>query len=448
MLAALLLAEQGRRVCLVEREASAGGLLRSFDYGEHGRFDCGMHNMYETGVEALDELLFKLLPRTAWQLLEGNRRDLAGLYYRGRLQRNSLYMDLRSLPEKEWESCVGGLFATARGAAGAPRTAYDHAASELGKPITDIAIAPSAQKLFRRNAGELDPMALALTSMNRVILFDERATIDLIQSEFIRARVGFPEQRNLPPRWASGKRGYYPAEYGMYRIIDALVRRLTDAGVEMLTNHQVKRLVRDGARIRSIELAAGSSARRIDDPGVVVWTTGLPPLATLLDVPMPQGFDAPLRTVVVNMLIDRPLDIGDLYYFYCYDGEFDTFRVTNYAGYCAGAARNGLIPICVELLTADRASGPAEFEQQARRELESFGVLAPGSTIRFARAEILSYGFPMPTVRNIRALDEMRSAIRGLRLENLLSVGILSESGIFFQRDVLAHTFNALPKKG
>ena len=55
LVAACVLAEQGRQVTVIEAEKQLGGLLRKLDYGPHGAFDCGMHNMYETGVHDLDD---------------------------------------------------------------------------------------------------------------------------------------------------------------------------------------------------------------------------------------------------------------------------------------------------------------------------------------------------------------------------------------------------------
>jgi len=89
LLCALLLSERkGLDVTLVERAPSVGGLLGRLDYDGAGTFDLGMHNMYETGIAGLDGLLHGLLPADDWQILEGNRRDLAGSWFDGRLQVN------------------------------------------------------------------------------------------------------------------------------------------------------------------------------------------------------------------------------------------------------------------------------------------------------------------------------------------------------------------------
>ena len=448
LLAALLLAESGKhaQVHLVEREAEIGGLLRSFDYGEYGRFDYGMHNMYETGIAELDALLLGLLPEQDWQLLKGEKRDVAGLFFNGHLQFNSLYMDLRKLPRDVYERCMAGFFANLGPDDGRTAdNAYHYAAKRFGKPITDLAVAPAIGKLFKRDAAEMDVMASMLTSIDRVILFDEQQMRDLMKSSLLGARLAYTEQRNLPPERSSGRMGYYPRSYGMYQVVDAFRRRLLAAGARIVTGAQVRRIGREGTRITEIDIAYGSSVETIVNVAGMYWTAGLPALAPLLGISL-QGvaFDRPLRTVAVNLLLDRDTKMEDLYYFYCYDRGLDTFRVTNFSGYCAGARRAGGTPICVELLVEDVGNEVHDYAGQALKELEHFDILAPGTKPLFIKAEPLAYGFPMPTLRNVAALHSMRERIDGQGIANLFKLGILAEPKLFFQKDVVAHTFRSV----
>jgi protoporphyrinogen oxidase len=437
LVAALLLARKRRgRVMVVEREASVGGLLRCFDYGEHGLFDYGMHNMYETGIAPLDALLFGLLPEREWQLLEGNKRDLAGLFYRGRLQRNSPFPDLRDASEL---AAFRESFAAQPEKTEDESSALHYARTRFGAPIADQVIAPAVEKQFRRPAAEMDVMAMQLTSMTRVVLYDDPPFGEMMaSSETVRDRLGFPEQRRLPARFASGRKGYYPKRYGMQRVIDALCARLREHDVELVTGCTVTAVERRGDAIASLRLGE----RRIDGVERVLWTSGLPAAAALLGVDLSRlPFDRPLKTVVVNLLLREPPRMGDLYYFYCYDPGFRTFRVTNFAAYCEGAARASGFPVSVELLL-DAEEGDAI--AVALRELKAFGVIAADEAIAFARAETLAAGFPMPSLRNVASTGAIREAIDALALRNFRALGILSAPGLFFQKDVLAHTYRSL----
>lgn len=449
MLAALLIAQRrdGQRVALIEVEGAVGGLLRSFDYGEYGHFDYGTHIIAETGESGLDALLFGLLPEDEWLVLEGNRRDLAGLYFNGRLQHNSLYMDLRALPPLAKAECLAGLQAAIDSREKAePADAYGYALARFGEPIARRAIGPAVEKLFGRPAASMDRFATVLTSMERVILHDEAPFRELMKFDALRARVAYPEQRNLPARWASGKRSFYPKRYGMYRVIDALAERLRTSGVSILTRTKITQLKVAESRVEAATLDRAGTLETIEDVESVSWTIALAGLLPLLGSTVPlHGLDKPLKTVVVNLLLDRAPDMGDLYYFYCYDAGFKTFRVTQYTAYCPGALRAGGHPISVELLLGSDSPADAEaHEKIAADELSCMGVLKPGTRIVFSRAEALATGFPMPSLRNMQFLDGLRDQLRALGIVNLRTLGILSEPRLFFQRDVAMQTYRAL----
>ena len=82
-------------ILIVEQESKIGGQFGSFDYGEYGLFDYGMHIYYESCVPEIDALFKDIFPSSDWNILEGNRKDIAGLFVNGRLQVDTPYIDLR-----------------------------------------------------------------------------------------------------------------------------------------------------------------------------------------------------------------------------------------------------------------------------------------------------------------------------------------------------------------
>jgi phytoene dehydrogenase-like protein len=445
LLAALLLAEQGgRNVVVIERENRVGGLLRCFDYGEYGVFDYGMHNMYETGIAPLDELLFSLLPEKDWQILERGARDLAGVVFNGIVQHNSPFPDLRSLPRKQWETCVLGFFRQletqeSRGHG----SAWEDVNTRMGTAVAEV-IDLALRKQFGKPAQELAPFATRLTTLSRVVMFSEGPFADLMGSSMLRDRLAWPEQRTLPAQWQSGRKAYYPRQYGMYRVINALLARLQAAGVEVLTGAQVQSLEMKDGRINSLTVEHGPVKRAISLERIV-WTSGLPAVAQLLDLDLSgYRFDPPRKTVVVNLLLRHPPNMGDLYYLYCYETGCHTFRITNFTGYCEGAHRAGGWPVAVELLLDAPLPGAAGIKRMALDELNRFKVVASDGDVIFSAVEPLATGFPMPSVNNFQALSDIRERIAATKLNNLTLLGILSEENVFFQRDVLTQTWNKL----
>lgn len=445
LLAGLLLAERGgRKVIVIERENRVGGLLRCFDYGEYGVFDYGMHNMYETGIAPLDELLFGLLPKDDWQLLERGARDLAGVVFNGIVQLNSPFPDLRSLPRQQWESCVLGFFRQLEAQESEGHdSAWEDVQTRFGTAIAEV-IDTALRKQFGKPAQELAPFATRLTTLSRVVMFSEEPFANLMESSMLRDRLAWPEQRTLPALWESGRKAYYPRKYGMYRVIDALCARLQATGVEVLTGAQVQSLEKADGRVKSLVVEHGGSTKQIALQNLV-WTSGLPAVAQLLGLNLSgYTFDPPRKTVVVNLLLRQPPRMGDLYYLYCYEPGCHTFRITNFTGYCEGAPRAGGWPVAVELLLDAPLPDTEGMRRLALDELKRFKVILSDEDVIFSAVEPLVTGFPMPSVNNFKALSDIKERISAAKLADLTLLGILSEENVFFQRDVLAQTWNKL----
>ncbi|MDC1527532.1 NAD(P)-binding protein [Gammaproteobacteria bacterium] len=449
LVAALILSEiQGRRVLLVERESEPGGLLRCFNYGEYGVFDYGMHNMYETGIPELDALLFELLPEEQWQVLSGPQRDLAGVIFNEKVQYNTPFPDLRYLSKKQLDSCIADFFNQLEsGQSFGDDNAWDVARSRFGAEIASI-IDSALQKQFGMHSSKLSPFASLLTTLSRVVLFSENPFSELIDSIVIRDRLAWPEQRSLPDKWESGRKAYYPRQYGMYRVIDALMARLQGAGVEVLFNSQVSEIEAKQERVQGIVISSKDDERRLTQIGNLVWSSGMPPLAQLVGVDLGgYKYDSPRKTVVVNLLLNQPPQMKDLYYLYCYQPGCYTFRITNFTGYCVGAPRAGGWPVAVELLLDAPLPDEQAILNITLAELTRFKVIASEEDVIFSAVEILASGFPMPSVNNFSIMADIRNRIADKRLLNLTSLGVLSEENVFFQRDVLAQTWSRLVEK-
>ncbi len=197
------------------------------------------------------------------------------------------------------------------------------------------------------------------------------------------------------------------------------------------------------AEDEAITLGTGGGKHEIADLGHLYWCIGLPSIAKHLGAYRNTlVFDAPLATALVNFLFDKPAQMADLYYFYCFDTPYSTYRVTNFSAYCPGAPRAGGFPLCVELLLEAGAPTDAKScEALARSELAAFGVLAEGTNALYKSVKVLERGFPLPSITNMESLDVIRNDIRALGLGNLTLLSVLSEPGLFFQTDVVADVF-------
>lgn len=442
LMCGLLLLERGYEdVVIIERAGACGGLLRSMSYQGHGTFDSGTHIFQESLIGDLDRLFAAALADDEWIIHEGNRRDLAGLYYNHRLQINTPFTDLRFLPEADYRACLADFFVNLSCTHEPPRNARQASVSKYGPVTTARAIEPILNKLYRTDPRDLHPFAMNLFTfpLGRVVLFDTDLAEDLTTSAALRARIAYTEQRALPADRASGRRTYYPLKGGTQAVIDGLSAAFTAGGGQIWTETTVLEAARRGApeRITGLRLAGATGDRDIDVRHVY-WSAGIPPLARLLGASQPAiRPDKPLSTAVVNLVLDAPLDVADLFYVHCVDEPYLTYRVNAYANYVPRLPDEVGWRVGVELFVADGGLEGAALADRAVAELKDMGFMARSSAALFAKSEKVGQGFPLPTLNNIAIVEHHREFIRQQGLANLTPFGVLSEDGVFFMADVL-----------
>lgn len=442
-------------VYVIEKEASAGGLLRAFDYGKHGYFDYGMHNFLETGSAELDEVIFNLLPEEEWQILSGNKRDLAGVFCNNNLQTHTPYIDLRGLGNEKYNECISDFFIHLDKTSKRPQesmaqelNAYSFFTQRFGKKIAEYTLLPAIEKIHKMSSHDLDYMATIFTPMTRVAMFDEPLVRELTNTKILRDYIAYVDQRNLPLERSSGRSGFYPKKYGVYRVIAALVEKLKTAKVQILNETSLSKIEYNKSGVTELTFNKGEETLKLGDIKKVVWTSNIPLLGKLLNLSFTGlKYDKPLKTIVVNFLLSKPLKMDGLYYFFCYDKDFHTYRVTDFTAYCEGAPRDGTFPVSLELLIdEEHLRSISSVEELAEKELFKFGITEEGTRVVFSKAEVLDSGFPRPTCNNIFAVKNIRQQIRQLDIKNLDLLGVLSEDNLFFQTDVLMDTFRKAKK--
>ena len=335
-----------RRIVVFDRSPRLGGMYGSVSYPDGIVFDHGMHVIYESCNADVDDLYREVMGEEDWHIYEGNEKDIAGLWFRGRLQTFSHYMDLRTFPASQRQEFVGDLFLNLeQPPVTAARRAIDFLRGQFGNTIVEQVHEPMLRGLYGTEPGELDVFAVKATALERVILFDTDLMSDLLKSDRIRARIAFPDQLNLPPYRTNSQKALYPRQFGMDHFIDRLRERLESLGVEILPGHRLDGIDRADTGVDSIALRSPADERVELAVDHLIWTIGWPGLAHTLGIDMSdlRSRRGP-RIAFVNLMFDRPPAMDRLYYFYCYDPGFAAFRVTNYSNYCPAAAGMGGYP--------------------------------------------------------------------------------------------------------
>ena len=143
--------------------------------------------------------------------------------------------------------------------------------------------------------------------------------------------------------------------------------------------------------------------------------------------------------------------MGRLYYFYCYDKGFKTFRVTNYSAYCRSAQRSNnsyfknAYPICVETHFSQNQKDVEEsIENITKKELLDFGVIEKPEDILFSFSGHETGGFPILSTNNISIINKLRDDIKQIGLNNFIVAGQEPENGIFFLNEVLENVYKSI----
>jgi protoporphyrinogen oxidase len=441
--------DTGAAITIVERDAVIGGQFGSINYGEHGYFDYGMHIYYESCVPEIDELFTSILPEKEWNILVENLKDAAGLFVNGKLQVLTPYIDVRNLPEAKKKEYIAELLLHIEHMKDKKLkedpTAYDILQHHFGDKIVDEIFVPVLEKLYKTHPAQLDEIATQLTTINRLAMFDEEMMLKLMKVDEIRARICFPNQYTMPPFRTVPQRGFYPKKYGMFRVLEKLKSMLEAEGVRFLTSSTISEVKLDGNKVSSIVVAGKDGQEEIGNLEKLYWSAGLPPLANALKLDL-SGFtyDKQVNTAYyVNFLFDKKPEMDQLYYFYCFDKGYRTFRVTNYTNYCPAANEGRGYPVCVELwANAGDPDQEPELIALAQKELKAFGVIDDTYKVQFAKADkVHGGGFPLPTVKNVNNMNTIREMITERGIKNLVPIGVYASKNVFFIKDVLMDTY-------
>ena len=436
-------------ITIVEKAARLGGTYGSIQHDKAGVFDHGMHLVYTTTNELIDKYIFECFDEKEWNILEGNSKDIAGVYYNGYLNTQSPYLDLNYLDHSYRELIYSSLFEAINKEAKSPgqcKNAFEYYESKFGRLFTEKIIDPILEKLWGHEATKLSPYASKLVLMDRINYFSHDTMLDLSNSDFIRNRFGFPNQMKLPNALKNSQVGLYPKKFGMQGLINRIKDILIGRGVEIHLNSQINEFKLKNELIKSIVIEKNSQTFTVDKISRVLWTIPVFPLKSLLETGQTQTLkmDPPRKQQNVYLLLKDPPKMGDLYYFFCLEDNFKTFRVTNYFNYCSSALRSGdsqyanSYPICAELHFSNTEEiKPGELLEQAIAELLQFGVISSKKDIIFSMEGSHSAGFPVLTNNNIDAQNLLKNSIEEVRPQNLTISGQEPDKGIFFFNEII-----------
>ena len=433
------------QITLVEKSETLGGQFRSVSTRLGQTFDLGMHIYYETDVRELDEAFIDILPMDAWNFLEGNRKDIAGIYFKGRIQRESPYPDLRTLRERKKRKVLRELEKNRVGQHHESTNVLDELESHFGKFVTRSIFKGVMKNLYRINPKQIDKLAFKLTAINRISILDAEQAVKIENDKYLRARIAYPDQMNMPWLRSSPSRGVYPKKFGFGNVIDALENQLIEAGVTIFRSSSIRIHEIDGNKIVSVVVKSGNKEFNIESPKLkLVWTTDVFQLAKEL------GFEVTRPNIIgkkryIFLQVREKVNLGSLYYLYNFDRMSRIFRVTNYSNYCPDAGSNSTTPICVEYW-GKKNMDDSEIERNTRRDLVRMGIVFAEDQIIHSELGKNPILFPTPTLDTIDSIRKVNELISRTQISNLVTTGTLSSPSVFFLHEVLRDGYGKILK--
>jgi protoporphyrinogen oxidase len=442
----LMKADPNLDICIIEKATQFGGQYKSLVYPTGEIFDQGMHIYYETEIPQLDEVIFTTLLPAEWNILAENQKDIAGIFYKGKLQTNTPYPDLRPETPREKSMFFASLVSNLGERLSEPQASAAQVLDfHFGRELSRTVFHPILRKLYRRQAHELDPLALRLTAMNRVVLFAEEPTRDLMKSDYLRQRLGYPDQLSLPVKRESKSRGLYPKTFGFGRVIDGLVSRLENMGVQLLTQKNIQEIRVSDASVTAIRVDKDENSW-IDIEKGLIWSADIFSLLRLFKNPAQSKLEF-TNKYFVNLIIRIKPKMAGLYYFYNFDEFSDIFRVTNYEAYCGDASREGYFPLCIEYWPSMPLS-QEEIVEKVIDDLLKMEVIDCRQDVTFSNIPDVPLNFPNPSCEGIDSIRKANEMLAEMDLKNLVNIGVLSNNGNFFLHEILNNAFYQLVKKG
>lgn len=420
-------------ISLVERAQHLGGLLAGDFYEKDNLyFDQGTHIPRETGNVAIDEFMLGCIKNEDLIHFERGHGDISGSYLNGILQKNSHFPDIRK--HKNFSNILNSAEDAARKQSRKDfvrlEAALEQAKEKFGELYCSDMLSPILENMFQKNPKDLSWFALELPGLTRMVTYGADDWKRISSDPNMRAIFAVPDQRDLPEEHLSPYRSFYTSKQGTRTFIESLTQNLLQDNIKILTNTAITGFSFADNLVR---INAQKDDKNVDlEADIVVLATGVIGAALLLDIkPSDFGFEKPIAHRLAHLVVDEK-DQTDLHYFYGLAADSSFYRVTNYSAITGDAHDKRLT---VEVL-GERAESDEALVRNVVEQLFDMGFLK-NKKLHFSDVRKLNAGFPLPTVKNMKAMEDLRAAVESRLPKNVILGGIGCDGGLFFQNEIV-----------
>jgi hypothetical protein len=409
LVAAAQLREAGWDVTLLEKGQAVGGLYATVDT-PFGTCELGMHVLYVNAEQ--QALLTAMFGAEAFIEKHGVEVDIGASFNSGTFNPNSIYPDVRHLPELPL--IREQVLQRREQDAGASATEESHA--RFGALVAEQVVAPILEKLWKQPAETLTSGALhCFFDLRRIILADKPQADVLKQEPRLDAVIGNPEQTRPAGEVYGGRRALFFSTTA-HGLSDRAVGYLRGQGVTVELGCDVRleddMLVRDGKPL-SGEFDACILAS---------------PLAALAPE-VAQQLDSVELSIFYFQI--EPLALP-AYYVLCHDSGFAASRIVNYGAYNFDQAPHLDRVLAIEAL--HEVGQPPSIERLVC-ELQQ---VIPGVRVLDSHGLSRRLRVAVPSLANAARLDDLARRVSERSGFGVLHfTGMRTDKGVFFSHQTV-----------
>lgn len=420
LIAAAALRSRSINVTILEKGSTVGGLYGKVDT-PFGNQELGMHVLYLSAPHY--QHLVEIFGVDKLKIWHGYQVDIGGAFNFGKIFFNSIYPDVRGLPQQS--VILEQLIVNAESSNLPHKNASESATGKFGSIAADTVILPILKKLWQTNPSLLSAGALhCFHDLRRIVACDKLEADQLKQDPAIDQVLGNPEQRQPAGAVFNGR---------MAARFTNNCGDLSAAVVSWLHAQDIKIHFNTSVAINNGQLMLNNAALAEQYDACIIAS----PLPSLIP-------DARSRielrelSIYYFQLAEVITAHFPAYYLLCHDTSLRSSRIVNYSAYHDEQDPQGTCVIAVEVL---HITGAAPTEQDIITELSN---VLPFASILASYKLPNPMPVPVPSLANAAVLDEYTEQLQ--KNNGSMSVyfsGMRTDQGLFFSHHTIGNAYDS-----
>jgi hypothetical protein len=419
LIAAAALRCRGIDVTILEKGSAVGGLYGKVDT-PFGKQELGMHVLYLT--EPHYQHLVEIFGEQKLKVWHGYKVDIGGAFNFGKTFFNSIYPDVRGLPQQS--AILQQLIANAS-TDHQQKSASAVANSRFGAIAAETVVLPILKKLWQIEPALLSAGALhCFYDLRRIVVCEKTEADQLKQEPAIDQVLGNPEQRQPAGAVFNGRMAA--------RFINDC-GDLSETVVSWLNSQSIKIHFNTSVAIDNGQLMLNNMALAKQCDACIIAS----PLPALIS-------DARSRielrelSIYYFQLTGVTAAYFPAYYLLCHDTNLRSSRIVNYSAYHDEQDQQGTCVIAVEVL---HVTGTAPSEQDIAAE---FSRVLPFASIVASYKLPNTMPVPVPSLANASVLDECTEQLQKNNGDMpVYFSGMRTDQGLFFSHHTIGNAYDS-----